>query len=302
MARAQSTRRRIGVLIGIAILKGTCALPRSAGLFAGKWIGLITYLTSKRRRHICETNLRLAFPENDWRRNDQLCRRVFIENGRGLIETGWAWWSKPERFWSDMEVVGLEHLQNARATGRGVILIGGHYSALDLGGLLFAGLSDRFAATYRPHNIQLLEDEILVGRGRFMDLIDRDNVRGLFRALSAGQTVWFAPDQDLGRDRSVFAPFFGVNAATNAGLQKLAKRGAVPLVIGFHRNAEGKYIVRFAPWDANAAEQAPVDFANSMNRLLETMIRLEPAQYMWMHRRFKTRPEGEEYLYTSVRR
>lgn len=300
MAKRQSLFKQIGMLLGISLLKGVCLLPQSMGHGIGKAIGLLTYLFSRRRRQICETNLRLAFPDLDLKKRDRLCRHVFVENGRGIIETGWAWWASPQKFWDGLIVDGLEHLQAAQANPKGTLLIGGHFSALDLGGLLFAKLSGRFSATYRPHNSQILEREILLGRGRFMDLIDRDDVRTLFRTLDQGKTVWFAPDQDLGRSRSVFVPFFGIAAATNPGLQKLTRRGATPLVIGFHRNRSGNYCIQFLPWEGQAAEQDPIEFTTVMNRLLEQLIRKKPEQYMWMHRRFKTRPAGEENLYSRV--
>ena len=300
MAKPQSFGQQLSIKLGIQLLKALCHLPAPIGLGCGRVLGLLTYLFSRRRRQICETNLRLAFPELDLRKRDRLCRHVFVENGRGIIETGWAWWAAPNRFWDGLKVDGLEHLQAAQANPKGTLLIGGHFSALDLGGLLFANLSERFSATYRPHNSQVLEKEIQEGRGRFMDLIDRDDVRALFRTLNQGKTVWFAPDQDLGRARSVFAPFFGIAAATNPGLQKLAKRGATPLVIGFHRNGDGNYHIEFLPWEGIAAGQDPIEFTTVMNKLLEQLIRKNPAQYMWMHRRFKTRPDGQENFYSRV--
>ena len=300
MRKKPSIIKHIATLALLTMIRGLCALPRPIGLKVGKWIGLATFWGSKRRRQICETNLKLAFPDLGRSASARLCKKVFIENGRGLIETGWSWWSKPERFWRDMKVHGIEHLREATQNPNGVLLIGGHYSALDLGGLLFANISERFAATYRPHNSELVETQILKGRQRFMDLIDRNDIRSLFKALDNGQTVWFAPDQDLGRARSIFVDFFGVPAATNAGLQKLAKRGATPLVIGFHRNALGQYVIRFLPWEGDPSTQSPEEFAKTMNFLLEKMIRQEPAQYMWMHRRYKTRPEGEENIYSRV--
>lgn len=225
--------------------------------------------------------MRLCFPELSVQQREQLAYEVFLNNGIGLIETGWAWWRDPQDFWPKLEVEGKDHLDSALAKGKGVLLVGGHYSALDLGGLLFAKIAPRFSATYRPHNFQQLEDELLQGRGRFMDLIDRNNVRGIFKALDKNQVVWFAPDQDLGRDRSVFAPFFGVPAATNAGLRKMATRGAEPVAISFHRLDHGHYRIRLLPWSADPAKQTDEEFAATMNQLLESEIRKEPSQYMW---------------------
>ena len=297
MATDHSTTRDTLVNFGVWLLKGLCALPLHTGARFGAWLGATTFFFSKRRRGVCRRNIELCFPELNVKQREELAYDVFLNNGIGLIETGWAWWADPAKFWPKLEVEGQEHLDAALAHGKGVLLIGGHYSALDLGGLLFAKIAPRFAATYRPHNFQRLEDELLIGRGRFMDLIDRNDVRGIFKALAANQIVWFAPDQDLGADRSVFAPFFGIPTATNAGLRKMAKRGAQPLAISFHRLDHDHYRVCLRPWGADATAQTDVEFATRMNEILEQEIRREPAQYMWVHRRFKTRPEGEGEVY-----
>lgn len=291
-----NTQNRL-VVFGIVCLKLVCRLPKGLGYSVGSLLGFLTQHFSRSRRHICRTNLRLCFPHLNSIDREKLVGDTFANNGIGLIETGWAWWADPTPFWKNLQVSGQEHLTKALANGRGVILIGGHYSALDLGGLLFAKLVPRFAATYRPHNFQQLEDEIQTGRGRFMDLIDRNDIRGIFRALGQNQVVWFAPDQDLGRARSVFAPFFGVPAATSPGLRKLAKRGAVPIAISFFRHKHLHYRIEFKPWTEDAMSQTDEEFASTMNQLLQKAIESEPSQYMWLHKRFKTRPDGEESLY-----
>ena len=284
--------------LGVWLLKGVCALPRPAGRFFGRLLGDATAFFSKNRRHVCHTNIALCFPDMPLRNRIDLSNEVFQNNGIGLIETGWAWWSDPEPFWSDLEIEGAEHLETALAVGKGVLLIGGHYSALDLGGLLFAKIAPRFAATYRPHNFQRLENELVAGRGRFMDLIDRNDVRGIFRALDRNQIVWFAPDQDLGDDHAhVFSDFFGVPAATTPALRKMARRGATPLSISFHRRSDGGYRMTLIPWPADVFDMDDQAFADRMNQIIESQVAREPGQYMWVHRRFKTRPAGEVDLY-----
>ena len=297
MATQHSALENLFVRFSIALLKLVCRLPKGLGYSIGAVIGYLTARFSKNRNRTSLTNLKLCFPGLSVPERLKLNSDTFANNGIGLIETGWSWWADPKPFWDKLKVEGEEHLEQALKNGRGVVLIGGHFSALDLGGLLFAKLVDRFAATYRPHNFELLENELLSGRGRFMDLIDRNDVRGIFKALDKNQVVWFAPDQDLGRDRSVFAPFFGVPAATNPGLRKLVKRGATPLFISFFRTKHMRYRLKLEPWPSDPSSQDDVEFTRTMNRLLENAIKTEPAQYMWLHKRFKTRPEGEASLY-----
>ncbi len=297
MATQHSAIKNLAVNFGILLLKLVCRLPKSAGRVVGCMLGRLTKALSKDRRHVCRTNAALCFPELSPQQREAFVTQVFENNGIGLIETGWAWWANPKPFWDSLEVEGQEHLDAALSKGRGVLLIGGHYSALDLGGLLFAKIAPRFAATYRPHNFQRLEDELQTGRGRFMDLIDRNDIRRIFKALDQNQIVWFAPDQDLGGDHAhVFADFFGVPAATNAGLRKMARRGAVPLSISFHRLSSGGYRLTLIPWP-EAAEFDDLQFAQTMNGIIEGQVAREPTQYMWVHRRFKTRPGGAEPVY-----
>jgi len=297
MAKQHTPLENRLVSVGIVLLKAVCRLPPSIGYALGRTLGYATARFSRSRKNTCRTNLALCFPELTKAERKALLTRTFANNGVGLIETGWAWWADPKPFWEHLEVEGQEHLTAALDNGQGVLLVGGHFSALDLGGLLFAKLANRFAATYRPHNFQQLEDELLTGRGRFMDLIDRNDVRGIFRALDANQIVWFAPDQDLGRARSEFAPFFGIPAATNAGLRKLAKRGAVPVAISFFRIKPMHYKLVLRPWPSDPKQQTDAEFATTMNQLLEQAIRTHPSQYMWLHKRFKTRPAGAPSVY-----
>jgi len=297
MATQHSSIQNLAVDFGVTLLKLICRLPRPAGLWFGRTLGRLTATFSKDRRYVCRTNATLCFPNLTVTQREAFVTQVFENNGMGLIETGWAWWADPAPFWETLEVEGQEHLDAALSRGKGVLLIGGHYSALDLGGLLFAKIAPRFAATYRPHNFQRLENELQAGRGRFMDLIDRNDIRGIFKALDNNQIVWFAPDQDLGGDHAhVFADFFGVPAATNPGLRKMARRGAVPLSISFHRLPAGGYRLTLIPWP-DVSEFDDLAFAQRMNQVIEEQVQRAPDQYMWVHRRFKTRPEGEGSLY-----
>ena len=165
MATQHSTLENLFVRFSLLLLKLVCRLPKGFGYSIGAIIGYLTARFSKNRNRTSLTNLKLCFPDLPVPERLKLNSDTFANNGIGLIETGWSWWADPKPFWDRLKVEGEEHLEHALKNGRGVVLIGGHFSALDLGGLLFAKMVDRFAATYRPHNFEILENELLKGRG-----------------------------------------------------------------------------------------------------------------------------------------
>ncbi|HSG03742.1 MAG TPA: LpxL/LpxP family Kdo(2)-lipid IV(A) lauroyl/palmitoleoyl acyltransferase [Marinobacterium sp.] len=287
--------------IGLGLLRVINTLPFRWQLRIGALLGQLIYRLAKSRRHVATVNIRLCFPELSDKEQKQLVKDVFVNNGIGLIETAMAWWSDRESFRSRVTLEGREHLDAALSEGRGVILLGAHFSTLDLGGLLFSLYYD-LNTMYRPHNNALMESFIQKGRLRSIKrLIDRSDFRTLIRALKANEIVWYAPDQDFGPNNSVYAPFFGVEAATVTATSRIAKVSGSPLILlTHHRKADGWYHLVLHP----PVEPYPLDDdranATRVNQELEVGIRYDPAQYMWMHRRFKTHPEGKSYLYKSM--
>jgi KDO2-lipid IV(A) palmitoleoyltransferase len=220
----------------------------------------------------------------------------------GLIETGMAWFWPDERVrkWSDVR--GLENLHAACAKGKGVMVIGVHFMSLELGGRVM-GLCQPMMAMYRPHNNKAMEFVQTIGRSRSNKaMIDRRNLKGMVKALKSGEAVWFAPDQDYGPKGSSFAPFFAVEqAATTNGtftIARLAKPAILTTVLYRKEDGSGYQLV-IEP----ELEDYPVDdeqaAAAYMNRKIEHEIMRAPEQYLWLHRRFKTRPFGGEKLYTA---
>jgi len=233
----------------------------------------------------------------------KLVKDVFINNGIGLIETAMAWWSDRERFRSKVTLEGREHLDAALAEGKGVILLGAHFSTLDLGGLLFSLFYD-LNTMYRPHNNALMESFIQKGRLRSIKrLIDRSDFRTLIRALKANEIVWYAPDQDFGPKHSVYAPFFGVEAATVTATSRIAKMNGSPVVmLSHHRLADGSYRLVLHPDIKPFPLETDELSAARINKELEKGIGRDLSQYMWIHRRFKTHPLGKSYVYQSARK
>lgn len=254
----------------------------------------------KRRERIARRNLELCFPLMDDTLREVLIEKNFKSLGMALIETGMAWfWSdKRVRRWFDVE--GFQHLQAAQACKRGVMVVGVHFMSLELGGRVM-GLCQPMMATYRPHNNALMEWVQTRGRMRSnKSMIDRRNLKGLVNALKQGEAVWFAPDQDYGRKGSIFAPFFSVqNAATTNGTFVLSRlSGAKMLTVTMVRKEDcSGYSLHIGQALSDYPSQDEFAAASYMNKVIEREILRAPEQYLWIHRRFKTRPVGEPSLY-----
>ncbi|MBP2168546.1 KDO2-lipid IV(A) palmitoleoyltransferase [Erwinia toletana] len=266
----------------------------------GTWMGRTSMRFLKRRVRITRRNLELCFPDLA---SEILEKRIvsnFESLGMGLLETGMAW------FWSDARVKrwftvnGLQNLQQAQQGNRGALIIGVHFMSLELGGRVM-GICQPMMAMYRPHNNKLMEWVQTKGRMRSNKaMINRRDLRGMVSALKQGEAVWFAPDQDYGPKGSVFAPLFAVpQAATTSGtymLARMAKPAMVTVVLIRKENGKGYELViqpelqDYPLEDEHAA-------AAYMNKVIEREIMRAPNQYMWLHRRFKTRPAGASSLY-----
>ncbi len=265
----------------------------------GAAIGHLAYLLARRRRRICEVNLRLCFPELDAGARKRLTRRTFLANGIGLMEVAISWYRNPEDFRFRVRIEGLENLRRAVAKGRGVLLVAAHFSTLEIGGFLLS-LFHPMAATYRAHENPLF-DAVMFNRRRrlYPRVIERRDVRGTLRCLRDGFAVWYAPDQDYGPRRAVFAPFFGVEAATITATSRYAGSNASPVLFFSHyRNADNSgYHLRLSPELADFPSGDENEDAIRINRMVEEAVREQPDQYLWLHRRFKTRPAGKPDLY-----
>ncbi|MFT5677277.1 MAG: KDO2-lipid IV(A) lauroyltransferase [Paraglaciecola sp.] len=282
----------------IFLLRIIALLPFKVKMLAGTAFGKISYRLLKRRRHITTTNIALCFPEKSAPEQEQLVKDIFVANGIGFFEIAWAWWANPESLRHRVKFEGLEFLQQANADN-GVLLVGGHFTHLDLAGLM-VNLEADIDAIYRKNNDPVFEYVITKGRKRvFKNVLERSNMREIVRKLREGRVVWYSPDQDHGIHNSVFAPFFGVPAATVTATAKLMRMGkANPVFVAHKRDLITKqYTVTFSLPDPAFPTGDDVTDATIINGMLEHAIMQQPDQYMWVHRRFKTRPEGEPSVY-----
>lgn len=273
--------------------------PQARLLRAGAIATWLAWPWLAQRRRIARTNLALCFPELTPAARARLLRATVRETITGLLESLRAWFAPADALRGLCTIEGLEHLHAALRDGRGVLLLTGHSPHLELGGRFLAGAMDApLAIVARRNNDPCLEAWLDAARRRaFADVIAKKDVRGLLRALASGNVVAYAADQDFSYQHA-FVPFFGIPAATLTAIPALARRGnAVVLPYWFWREADGRYTLRIdPPWDGWPSGDATRDAARYMAEL-EAAVRRHPAQYLWVHRRFKTRPAGEPPLY-----
>ena len=278
--------------VGIGIAALLARLPWSLQRVLGRGIGRLLMVLFGSRRRVAARNLALCFPELDADAQAALLRRSFEELGIGLFEFARAWWGSVEPMRGKVTVEGLEHLQAARAGGRGVIIISGHFVTLELAARLMCDHAP-LAGMYRPHDGAVMEWAVLRGRLRYATaMFTREELRPALRHLKQGGLLWFAPDQDTRRGDSVFVPFFGRPAYSLTSTHQLARlSGAAVLGFAHVRHDDGSYTLRLTPaFEDFPSADATADTARVM-AAIETMIRAAPAQYLWIHRRFKRQPD-----------
>jgi KDO2-lipid IV(A) lauroyltransferase len=263
------------------------------------------YLLVASRRHIVRVNLARCFPELSPLASRRMARAHFRALAQSLLDIGSAWWGSPRRLKRRVRWRGREHYECAVAQGRHVILLVPHFVGIEIGGLRLSidlPIVDIFR---HPHN-ELLRVVAQRRRSRFQARLI-DHVRGLTSVvtqLNAGNPLYYLPDQDLGLRSASFVPFFGIQAATINMLGRLAAMTnsvVIPCVTRQLPRGAG-YEIIFEPPLANFPSGDVLADTARMNRAIETVVRAQPAQYFWVHRRFKTQPEGEEPFYSKSSR
>ncbi|WP_140909247.1 LpxL/LpxP family Kdo(2)-lipid IV(A) lauroyl/palmitoleoyl acyltransferase [Cognatiluteimonas lumbrici] len=279
------------LLVGACVL--LARLPWALQRRLGSAVGAVLALAMRGRREVAARNLALCFPELDDAARRELLRRHFRALGIGLFEFARAWWGSVAPLRRGLRIEGLEHLEEARAGGRGVILVSGHFTTLEACGRLMCDHVP-LAGMYRPHGQPPLEWAVKRGRLRYaVAMFGREELRPAIRHLKAGGVLWFAPDQETRRGDSVFVPFFGVPASSLTSTHQLARlAGASVLAFAHERRDDGGYTLRLSPaFDHFPTTDATADTARVM-QAIEAMARAVPAQYLWIHRRFKRQPDG----------
>jgi Kdo2-lipid IVA lauroyltransferase/acyltransferase len=279
--------------LGIGALALLARLPWPLQRVLGDGIGSVLRWTLRDRRRVAARNLELCFPELDAVARTALLRRHFAALGISLFEFGRAWWGSVDPQRRGLTVEGVEHIQAALAAGRGVIVVSGHFTTLEMCARLACDHVP-LAGMYRLYPQPAMEWAVLRGRSRYAaDMFAKDDVRGVVRHLKRGGLLWYAPDQDPSRGDSVFVPFFGQPAKSLKSTHQLARLSGAAVVMFQHlRRDDGGYTLRFWPaFEAFPSDDADADTARVIGAI-ETMARDAPEQYLWIHRRFKRRPDG----------
>ena len=271
-------------------------LPLRVQWWLGSGLGRLVLRLSSSRRRITETNIRLCFPQLTEQQQRELVKKSFIANGVGLLEIGVCWFCDTAKLKAITTLHGLEHFERALEGGKGVLLVGGHYSTLEMGGSLATHFIDS-SVMQRDHNNPLVNAIMTRARERRYGMVHgaRD-LRGLFRSLKQNHAVWYATDQDYGRKDIVFAPFFGIPTGTITATSRIAERSGCKVVPFSHFRRSGKpgYDIYFHSALKNFPSGDDLVDATAINQTIEQEIKRAPDQYLWMHRRFKTRPDPDD--------
>jgi len=278
------------VLLGCMHL--VARLPRSWQLRVGHGFGRFLRLVKKREERVARRNIELCFRDLGATEQRELLDRHFEAVGISFVEMAIGWFTPIDRLLERVSIHGREHLEQALAGGRGALLVGGHFTALEVGYAVLEALTPRASCMYRPQRNAMMDVIIRRGRYRFAKhQISRDNVRALVRTLRDGYAVGYLPDQTYLGNQSELIPFFGEPAVTNTATSKLvAISDCTMLPYFFRRLPSGDYRVDIGPPLAGFPSGSPRRDAERLFGLLEDYIRLAPEQYLWLYKKFKGRP------------
>ena len=288
--------------LGMGILRLICLLPHRAALAVGRVIGRLAHAVGASRRAIARRNIELCFPEMSPAERDELAYRHFLALGMSLIEMGIGRWSSTRHMQSLSRLTGLEHLLDALATGRGVILLSAHFTTLEASGRALSAAVPPFDAVFRKNSSEFVTELQRSGRELSADTtIEKRDIKKMVRSLREGRAVWYAPDQSYDRKGSEVIPFFGVPSMHTTATSTLARLGDALVVTFFpQRHDDGSYEMTMLPAFDNFPSDDPVADTERYVRALEEHIRKCPEQYFWIHKKFKNLPDGYPDYYADL--
>lgn len=258
---------------------------------------------AKRRTHIVRTNLRLCFPDATENQINDLVKHNIRLTTQSFIDRGVLWFGSPEKIQKITHFNGFEHIQSLLDKKEPIIILAPHFIGLDTAATRISMNLVEACTMYKSQRDPDMDALIRNGRARFntIHLLSRkEGFRGLVRFLKSGIPLYYLPDMDFGRKESIFVPFFGIQAATlpsTAQIAKMFNAKITPVVTRLDIET-GIYHIDILPVLENFPGEDSIEEATlRINRLLEDWIRKDPAQYYWVHRRFKTRPEGDAEFY-----
>ena len=264
----------------------------------GSWLGKLAKKKLTSRARVARKNIQACFPELSSQELEQMIEQCFIELTTGLIEGTHAWWQDMSQYKDSVKVTGLDNVLNAQKKGNGVLVLGGHFAVVDFAIPLFTSKVDNISYMYRPNNNPIIDNMIETGRAKAGAIgFKKSELKEMQTFIQDGGVAWYGCDQDFGKKAYVFAPFFGIDAINITSPSWLAREtGAAVIFMGMRRLGPEQYEIEFSaelPGFGEDEQQDAIDW----NKQLEDAVRRYPAQYMWVHKRFKTRPAGEPAFY-----
>ena len=273
---------------GLGVMRAVEPLPFAAQTCVGNAIGVLLRHLPLSFMRIARRNIALCLPELSEAERADLLDRHCRSLGMALCETADTWWSSDSRLNKLADVQGLHHLEAALAKGRGAILVGGHFTTIEISTRIL-GTVVPLNVVYRPMKNALLSHIMFQSFCRNGKPIPKDDIRSMVRALKKNEAVWFAPDQSYRNKGAAMVNFFGIPAASNPATSRLARISGAAVMTYFGERLPGTagYRVVIGPAFEDFPGANPIDDLERYNRLLEAQIRLVPEQYLWVHRRFK---------------
>ena len=288
----------MGTQVGLWCLKWLSYLPLSWLRGLGAALGGLLYAVVPSRRHVLLTNLRVCFPELTEKERHTLARQSFVYFAQAWLDRSWLWHRTPACIESRVQLKGeVQSLATAQPT----VVFAPHFVGLDVGWTaLTLQLPLKFTTIFTPQSNRTVDAWVAKGRARFGDvrlLRREDGVKPIVSSLRDNALLYLLPDMNFGAKESIFVPFYGEMAATVPSLSRFAKLGRARVVPVTTRMTEHGYEVTVhAAWQNFPTDDVQADTA-LMNRRLEDLIATMPAQYFWVHQRFKTRPSGAAKIY-----
>ncbi len=283
---------------GIAAMRLLAFLPLPVIRAIGRALGWFLYVFVGSRRRVVQTNLGLCFPELSGAARQRLTRQTFVYFAQAWLDRAWLWHAPEPWVRRRLKVTGaVDELLGTEPT----VIFAPHFVGIDAGWAALALQVPRPSTTiYTDQSNKAVDQWILQGRKRFGSLRPFGRAAGvkpIVAALRAGQPLYLLADMDFGLNDSVFVPFFGVSAATVPSLARFAQLGRAKVLAALALMTDSGYELQLTPaWPGFPSDDAVADTAR-MNACLEHYIKAAPAQYYWVHKRFKTRPAGEPGVY-----
>ena len=282
----------------LALVRLLAWLPLPVLRALGWAIGEVLFLLAVPRRRVALRNLALCFPHEAPATRRCWARQSFVAFCQSWLDRSWLWFAPRETVLARVRLTGaLEELEGDTPT----IIFAPHFYGMDAGGSALTLHTPRaFTSIFSKHPDPAVDAWFRAGRQRFGDvrmLNRKDGVKPIIANLRKGGLLYLLADMDFGRNDSLFVPFFGVPAATVPSLPRFARLGRAKVIGMATRLVPGGYVAEITPaWDHYPSDDLEADTAE-MNRRLEAWIAPEPGQYYWVHKRFKTRPEGMPSVY-----